>query len=134
MSVSSAKSSMSVSYCGSEMPLEEALDDVFQKLQQHLNDAHCAVRSMSVLEEQSLDEDSDWKDATKYDNVIQDDIDGMIALFKDLKNISKQVLGKAPNPDMKAWYAHNQTQRKEEKRLEKEREKLSKIEEKEETI
>ena len=132
MSVSSAKSSMSVSYCGSEMPLEEALDDVFQKLQQHLNDAHCAVRSMSVLEEQSLDEDSDWKDATKYDNVIQDDIDGMIALFKDLKNISKQVLGKAPNPDMKAWYAHNQTQRKEEKRLEKEREKLSKIEEKEE--
>jgi hypothetical protein len=132
MSVSSAKSSMSVSYCGSEMPLEEALDDVFQKLQQHLNDAHCAVRSMSMLEEQSLDEDSDWKDATKYDNVIQDDIDGMIALFKDLKNISKQVLGKAPNPDMKAWYAHNQTQRKEEKRLEKEREKLSKIEEKEE--
>ena len=123
---------MSVSYCGSEMPLAKALDDVFQKLQQHLNDAHCAVRSMSMLEEQSLDEDSDWKDATKYDNVIQDDIDGMIALFKDLKNISKQVLGKAPNPDMKAWYAHNQTQRKEEKRLEKEREKLSKIEEKEE--
>jgi hypothetical protein len=130
MSVSSAKSSMSVSYCGSEMPLEEALDDIFKKLQQHLNDSHCAVRSMSMLEEQSMDEDSDWKEATKYDNIIQDDVDGMIALFRDLKSISKQVLGKAPNPDMKAWYTHNQSQRKEEHRLEKEREKLAKIEEK----
>ena len=103
MSVSSARSSMSVSYCGSEMPLEQALDDVFQKLQQHLNNSHCAVRSMSMLEEQSMDEDDDWKEATKYDNAIQDDVDNMIALFKDLKSISKQVLGKAPNPEMKAW-------------------------------
>ena len=132
MSVSSARSSMSVSYCGSEMPLEEALDDVFQKLQQHLNDAHCAVRSMSMLEEQSMDEDSDFKEATKYDNAIQDDVDNMIALFKDLKSISKHVLGKPPNPDMKAWYAHNQTQRKEEARLEKERMKLAKITEEKE--
>jgi hypothetical protein len=127
MSVSSAKSSMSVSYCGSEMPLEQALDDVFQKLQQHLNNCHCAVRSMSMLEEQSLDEDSDFKDATKYDDIIQDDTSGMIDLFKDLKSISKQVLGKPPNPDMKAWYAFHQSQRKEEKRLEK----LAKIEEQE---
>jgi hypothetical protein len=131
MSVSSAKSSMSVSYCGSEIALEDALDDVFQKLQQHLNDAHCAVRSMSMLEEQSMDEDSDFQDCTKYDDVIQDDIDGMIALFKDLKSISKQVLGKPPNPDMKLWYTHHQTQRKEEARIEKAREKLAKIEEKE---
>ena len=122
---------MSVSYCGSEMPLAKALDDVFQKLQQHLSDAHCAVRSMSMLEEQSIDEDSDFKEATKYDNVIQDDVNGMISLFKDLKSISKQVLGKPPNPDMKAWYAHNQTQRKQEAQLEKEREKLATIEEKE---
>ena len=134
MSVSSARSSMSVSYCGSEVALEEALDDVFQQLQQHLNNSHCAVRSMSMLEEQSIDEDSDFKDCVKYDDVIQDDIDGMIALFKDLKSISKQVLGKPPNPDMKLWYVNHQTQRKEETRLEKEREKLAKIEEKEETI
>ena len=131
MSVSSARSSMSVSYCGSEVALEEALDDVFQKLQQHLNDAHCAVRSMSMLEEQSMDEDEDFKEATKYDDTIQDDVDGMIALFRDLKSISKQVLGKPPNPDMKAWYVNHQTQRKQEAQLEKERQKLAKIEEKE---
>ena len=132
MSVSSARSSMSVSYCGSEVALEEALDDVFQKLQQHLNDAHCAVRSMSMLEEQSMDEDEDFKEATKYDDIIQDDVDGMIALFKDLKSISKQVLGKPPNPDMKAWYVNHQTQRKEEKKLEKERQKLAKVAEEKE--
>ena len=67
--------------------------------------------------------------------MIQDDTDGMIALFKDLKSISKQVLGKPPNPDMKTWYANHQAQRKEEKRLEKElekeRQKLANIEEKE---
>ena len=131
MSVSSARSSMSVSYCGSEMPLEQALDDVFQKLQQHLNSSHCAVRSMSMLEEQSMDENEDFKDCVKYDDIIQDDTDGMIALFKDLKSISKQVLGKPPNPDMKAWYVNHQTQRKQEAQLEKERQKLAKIEEKE---
>ena len=132
MSVSSARSSMSVSYCGSEVALEEALDDVFQKLQQHLNDAHCAVRSMSMLEEQSMDEDEDFKEATKYDDTIQDDVDGMIALFKDLKSISKQVLGKPPNPDMKAWYVNHQTQRKQEAQLEKERQKLAKVAEEKE--
>jgi hypothetical protein len=131
MSVSSAKSSMSVSYCGSEMPLEQALDDVFMKLQQHLNNSHCAVRSMAMLEDQSTDEESDFKDCVKYDDIIQDDTSGMIELFKDLKNISKQVLGKPPNPEMKAWYMHHQAQRKEEARLEKAREKLAKIEEKE---
>ena len=126
MSVSSAKSSMSVSYCGSELPLEEALDDVLQKLQQHLNNAHCAVRSMSMLEEQSMDEDSDFKEAAKYNDLIQDDTDGMIALFKELKSISKQVFGKPPNPEMKAWYGYHQAQRKEEVRLEKERQKEEK--------
>ena len=132
MSVSSARSSMSVSYCGSEVALEEALDDVFQKLQQHLNDAHCAVRSMSMLEEQSMDEDEDFKDCVKYNDIIQDDTDGMIDLFKDLKSISKQVLGKPPNPDMKAWYANHQTQRKQEAQLEKEREKLARVAEEKE--
>ena len=132
MSMSSAKSSMSVSYCGSEIPLEEALDDVFQKLQQHLNSSHCAVRSMSMLEEQSLDEDSDFQDCVKYNDIIQDDTTGMIDLFKDLKNISNQVLGKPPNPDMKTWYAFHQSQRKEEQRLEKERMKLTKITEEKE--
>ena len=132
MSVSSARSSMSVSYCGSEVALEEALDDVFQKLQQHLNDAHCAVRSMSMLEEQSMDEDEDFKEATKYDDTIQDDVDGMIALFKDLKSISKQVLGKPPNPDMKAWYVNHQAARKQEAQLEKERQKLAKVAEEKE--
>ena len=132
MSVSSARSSMSVSYCGSEVALEEALDDVFQKLQQHLNDAHCAVRSMSMLEEQSMDEDEDFKEATKYDDTIQDDVDGMIALFKDLKSISKQVLGKPPNPDMKTWYVNHQAARKQEAQLEKERQKLAKVAEEKE--
>ena len=84
-----------------------------------------------MLEEQSIDEDTDFKDCVKYNDVIQDDIDGMILLFKDLKSISKQVLGKPPNPDMKAWYTHHQTQRKEEAQIEKERQKLATIEEKE---
>lgn len=134
MSVYSTKSSMSVSYCGSEMPLEQALDDVFQKLQQHLNAAHCAVRSMSMAEDQSMDEEDDFKELVKYNDIIQDDTDGMIELFKDLKNISKQVLGKPPNPNMKAWYVNHQAQRKEEARLEKEREKLAKITEEKEVI
>jgi len=86
---------------------------------------------MSMLEEQSVDEDEDFKDCVKYNDIIQDDTSGMIDLFKDLKSISNQVLGKPPNPDMKAWYVNHQTQRKEEKRLEKEREKLVKIDEKE---
>lgn len=133
MSVSSTGSNRSVSYAGVDMSLELALDDVFVKLQKHLNAAHCSVRSMAMLEDQSMDdENDDFKTLARYDNVIQDDVSEMIELFKSLKNISKQVLGKPPNPEMKAWYTHDQLMRKEEARLEKLRlsdEKLSKISE-----
>ncbi len=92
MSICSAMSDMSVSYCGSEMPLEQALDECFVSLQDTLNHLHCYVRELGMLPEQ----DSDYM--VGLDKVLQinDGIDDMTDLFKELKSVSKQVIG---NPD-----------------------------------
>ena len=120
---------MSVNYGGAEVPLEQAIDDVVRELQQHLNNLQCAMRTASMLDDQSLgDEDDDFREAVKYDDAIQVDIDGMLELFTELKSISKQSLGKPPNPEMKVWYAHHLSQIKEEAKQEKHKQKLEKAE------
>ena len=71
------------------------------------------------------DENDDYKD-----DVISDDVDGMTDLFKELKHISKEILGKAPNIEMKEWYKQHQLRRKQEKQDAKDAEKAKKAMEK----
>lgn len=130
MSVSSAGSCMSVSYCGSEVALEVALDDIYQKLQDHLNKLHCCSRTMAMLSEQETDQDADFKECAKYNDVIVENVDGMADLFKELKSISKEILGKPPTPDLKLWYTNHLMMIKEEKRVAKDAETAKKALEK----
>ena len=92
MSITSALSDLSVSYYGEEMNLEEALNDVFARIQTFVNDTHVNVRSLAMLPEQ----DNDFMAGLDiYHNIIEG-VDGMIDLMKELKKMSKEVLGKPP--------------------------------------
>ena len=92
MSASSNGSQMSVSYCGEEMDFDSMCNQCFKDLQAFLNDVHCKVRELSMIEEQ----DGDFMVAVDCYLQIQDGIDGISNLMKELKSVSKQVLGKPP--------------------------------------
>ncbi len=90
MSINSQMSSMSVSYCGDEMPIEQALDECFTELIQFQNHLHCHVRELCMMAEQ----DNDYITGLKKVLTIHDTIDQTSDLFKELKSVCSQVLGK----------------------------------------
>ena len=95
-SVSSAMSDMSVSFQGAEVPLEQALDECFVQLQQYVNGIHCGVREFVMMG----DQDNDY--LVELDKMLEvsDAIDDIATLFKELKSVLKQCLGK-PSADLK---------------------------------
>lgn len=111
MSVSSCMSEISVSINGEDVILEKAIDDVYKKLQQSLNDSQCVLRSLCSL----LDQDQDFETSCKYAYEIEDHTNGMNELFKDLKSIVKQVKVKPENDQEKEWLKSFLEQKKLEK-------------------
>ena len=91
-SVASAMSDMSVSFQGSEVPLETALDEVFLQMQEYVNGIHCNTREFVGM----FDQDDDYLLELDKTLEIHDAIDDMAALFKELKSVLKQCLGKPP--------------------------------------
>ena len=89
-------SNMSVSYCGSEIPLSEALDECFLELQAHLNHLHSYTRTLAMMP----DQDNDYEIELRQVLVINDTIDDISCLFTELKSVVKQVIGKPP-PEIK---------------------------------
>jgi hypothetical protein len=125
MSVSSASSNMSVSYAGSEIPLDQALDQCFLDLQQFMNSLHCNVRELSMMPDQN----EEYELGLKKVLVIQDLIDNMTELFKELKSVTKQVIGAPPKEEkeaMKKIVDDHKAERKRAKDREKEEQKLLK--------
>lgn len=112
MSVASSSiSQMSVSYQGSEVPLEEALDDCFHRLQESLNQTHYDTRALGMLP----DQDDDFKAACELQVGIHSYIDDMTALFKELKKVVVQVRGKPANDEERQILARVQELAKQEK-------------------
>jgi hypothetical protein len=89
-------SDMSVSYCGTEIPLADALDQVFTELQGTLNSLHCYTRELGM----SAEQDNDYLVDLDKTLQISDGVDEMTELFKELKSVAKQVLG-APSKELK---------------------------------
>ena len=114
MSISSNGSSISINYNGTEMNLEEMLDETVKGIQRHLNDLQLQLRNVA----QSEDRNDSFEEIVEFTDAVQDDIDEMIFLFEDLKSVADQIRGKVP-PDMKQWYLEHKLKRKEEKLKEK---------------
>lgn len=115
MSVSSTASSITVSAFGEDMPLEQAIDQVYKDLQGALNFSHASTRELSMEAER----EGDFKDVMNHAFEIQDYIDDMLALFKELKVVVKQVVGKPKTEDEKAWLKSRKDEIKRKKEQEK---------------
>ena len=96
-STASWLSEMSVSFQGqNDMPLEQALDEVFTQLQQYINGTHCFTREFVAM----FDQDNEYTEEFKKMLEIYENIDGVADLFSELKSVLKQCLGK-PSADDK---------------------------------
>jgi hypothetical protein len=120
MSSSIASTSSSVSFRGEEIDVSDALDMLFKDLQENLNHCHCSVRQLSQCEERA----DTFMEAAQFDFEIQDYVEGLTGLFKELKQVSKDVLGKPP-PEYKSLYSIALEKRKADKLRQKEEAKVA---------
>jgi hypothetical protein len=111
-----------VSVFGEEIILEQALDDIFKKLQTSLNDCHSETREMAM----NLDREDDFKIFYEHDSKIQEYVDGLAGLFKELKSVSKQVMGKPATEEEKAWLKEQLERKKREAQIAKDNAKREK--------
>lgn len=92
-SMCSTMSGMTVSAFGQEeMDLEEAVNKLFVDLQTFVNGCHSGIRQLAMCDERAdtyIEAMTIWKE-------LDDDVVGALVLFKELRSISKQVLGKPP--------------------------------------
>lgn len=124
-SIASDATSITVSAFGEEMELEKAIDKVYGELQNALNYCHSATRELSM----EVEREGDFKEVMNHAFDIQNFIDEMTVLFKELKVVVKQVVGRPKTDDEKEWVKKRKEEIKRKKAQEKamekaEREKL----------
>lgn len=129
--MSSVCSNMSVSCLGEDdVDIDVAIDKVFNLIQSKVNDAQCCLRQMAMSEQQDIP----YIEVAQLHYNIEDFCDGIVTLFKELKNVSKQVLGKPQTneekDEFKAFLEKRKIeiqQRKEQDKLDKATDKLDKM-------
>ena len=97
--MSTTSNATNVTYNGTEMPLDQALDEVFALIQSNINHSHSTTRQIAMADER----DEDYLVVGEFNWRLGCYVDELNGLFKDLKKISKSVLGKCP-PELKSEY------------------------------
>lgn len=119
MSSVGSTTSTIVSFRGNEdMELEDALDELYRDIQHNLNHSQCVVRQLAACPEQ----DCDFLEAVTIQFQLEDYVDILLELFSELKDISKQTLGKPP-VEHKEEYKKMVNDRKEKLKKEKDEQK-----------
>jgi hypothetical protein len=114
MSSVGSSTSTIVSFRGSEMELDEALDQLYRSIQEQLNYSQCSIRQLACSSEQ----DDDFLEATKIHFELDDHVLSLLAMFKELQSVSKQCLGPCPK-NLKEEYKKMCDDRTSEKKKEK---------------
>ena len=94
-SEASVMSEVSVSHNGEEMPLEDAIDDVFKQIQGHINQIHIELRNLCMAD----DRNEDYFECLKYHESLTEHVNEGCSMFKSVIKISKQLLPTKP----KGW-------------------------------
>jgi len=122
----STMSQQSVSYFGEEVELEQAIDSCFRDLQTFLNGLQCSLRSLATLSDMGVG----FEEALKHGDDIEDSIDDMAPLFKELKSLMSQIMLKPEDNEEKEILKKHKLERKQKKDQEKQLKKEQKMAEK----
>ena len=98
-SVASCMSHVTVSCLGEEMGLTEAVDGIFKDIQEHMNELHSQIRQLTMTE----DRNETYEEAFEYYFHICDHIKEGSDLFKELRQVMKQILPPRPKHLPKGW-------------------------------
>ena len=98
-SICSNMTQMTVSAFGEEMPIEQALDNVFKEIQEHINELHVSIRNLCMTQ----DRGESYIYAYQYYHDITTHITEGAGLFKELKSVMKQILPKRPKGLIKTF-------------------------------
>lgn len=101
---SSAASTRDVTFQGEEVTLEAALVEVTNALRSAINLLQTNLTALANLEEQSTDEDSDFREAVQLEDSVIECLDLFASHSRDLKKISAELRGKPPT-HLVQWYA-----------------------------
>ena len=115
--ISSAASERSVSFQGEEMSAEQIMDTIIKEVQGALNGLQVALRNFCALEEQSVDENEDFKEAVALEDATIDLCDTINQILKDLVPVVGDIRGPAPK-ESKAWWTTHKLERKAERKAE----------------
>ena len=85
---SSASQARSVQFQGETMSLEAAMDSLIRSIQSHLNHLQQKLRDLATAEEQQVDDEEDFRLAVELDDDVNDVVNGMIELLRELVPIS----------------------------------------------
>lgn len=99
MSSIASTASRSVSYFGEEVELEVAINKTFDNLQTELNYCQCSTRELAM----GVNNDADYEYMVETQQNICDYVDKMVTLFKELKSVVKQTVGKPKTDEEKEW-------------------------------
>ena len=75
-----------------EVDLDTCLNDLYSEIQQQLNYSQCSIRQLAACPEQ----DDDYLEAVKIYFQLDDYVESLVGLFKELQGVSKQCLGTCP--------------------------------------
>jgi hypothetical protein len=103
-----------------EVDLDVCLSELYGEMQQQLNYSQCSIRQLAACPEQ----DDDYLEAVKIYFELDDYVEGLLSLFKELQGVSKQCLGPCPK-EKKEQYIKMVSDRKERKKKEKEEAKIT---------
>ena len=84
-----------VSFRGEDgVDLNECLDELYRDIQANLNESQCSVRTMARLKE-----DDEFLECVPIHFAVLDYVDMLTALFSELSQVSKDVLGRPTKED-----------------------------------
>jgi hypothetical protein len=90
--MASNMSERSVSVFGEEMPLDEAIDQIFKDIQGHINDMHMSIRELC----QSEDRNDTYEEALDFFDAVASHVKEGNVVFKELVKVCKQLLPPKP--------------------------------------
>ena len=108
---SSAASERSVTYDGQEMTVEQMLDQLIRQIQSGLNNLQVNLRNMCSLEEQTVDDDEDFREMVGLSDSTEDLTSMLIHYLSELPTVLHEIRGPAP-PGSKTWFTQHQAQRR----------------------
>ena len=109
---SSAASETSCVFNGEILNVEQALDRVTRDAQQRLTDLQMSLRQLCAAEDQSIDDEEDFKMCVQREDEVTDFVNGLSELLGELPQIAADIRGDCPK-ECRAWWAEHKAKRKE---------------------